>query len=30
MDRRSESFLGDALALAGEEPDAVPRKGANP
>ena len=23
MDRRIESFLGDVLALAGEEPDAV-------
>ena len=24
MDQRIESFLGDVLALAGEEPDAVP------
>ena len=24
MDQRVESFLGDVLALAGEEPDAVP------
>ena len=24
MDQRTESFLGDVLALAGEEPDAVP------
>jgi hypothetical protein len=29
MDQRIESFMGDALALAGEEPDAVP-EGANP
>jgi hypothetical protein len=24
MDQRNESFLADALALAGEEPDAAP------
>ena len=24
MDQRIESFLGDVLALTGEEPDAVP------
>jgi hypothetical protein len=24
MDQRIESFLGDVLVLAGEEPDAVP------
>jgi hypothetical protein len=24
VDQRIESFLGDVLALAGEEPDAVP------
>ena len=28
MDQRIESFLGDVLALAGEEPDAVPGGGA--
>jgi hypothetical protein len=28
MDRRIESFLGDVLALAGEEPDAVREGGA--
>ena len=30
MDQRIESFLADVLALPGEEPDAVPREGANP
>jgi hypothetical protein len=30
MDQRIESFLGDVLALAGEEPDAVREGGGSP
>ena len=30
MDRRIESLLGDVLALAGEEPDAVREGGGSP
>jgi hypothetical protein len=30
MDQRIESFLRDALALAGKEPDAAPARGSEP